>query len=81
MLTRHSSEQVNPYGSAAALPPPPHSASRYRDSLLVPQISKRWRYVLEDLYSGLPTRPKMDFLIQYYVANVNWFWLRQSRLF
>ncbi|GAA5842687.1 hypothetical protein JCM3766R1_005752 [Sporobolomyces carnicolor] len=72
---RQVAAPANPYGSAAALPPPPHSASRYRDSLLVPQISKRWRYVLEDLYSGLPTRPKMDFLIQYYVANVNWFWL------
>ncbi|GAA5877963.1 hypothetical protein JCM16303_002795 [Sporobolomyces ruberrimus] len=72
---RQVAAPVNPYASTAAIPPPPHSASRYRESLLVPQISKRWRYVLEDLYSSLPTRPKMDFLIQYYFANVGWFWL------
>ncbi|GAA5964165.1 hypothetical protein JCM3765_005360 [Sporobolomyces pararoseus] len=72
---RQVAAPANPYTSTAALPPPPHSASRYRESLLVPQISKRWRYVLEDLYSGLPSRPKMDFLIQYYFGNVSWFWL------
>ncbi|GAA6007552.1 hypothetical protein JCM11491_004204 [Sporobolomyces phaffii] len=63
------------YGPTAAVPPPSHSASRYRESLLVPQISKRWSSVLEDLFAGMPTRPKMDFLIQYYFANVSWFWL------
>ncbi|GAA5903307.1 fungal specific transcription factor domain-containing protein [Sporobolomyces salmoneus] len=72
---RQIAAPAHPYGSAAALPPPPHSASRYRESLLVPQITKRWRFVLEDLYSGLPPKPKMDFLIQYYFTNVSWFWL------
>ncbi|GAA6060818.1 hypothetical protein JCM10212_000591 [Sporobolomyces blumeae] len=73
-VRQQSASTVVPYGPSAALPPPT-STSRYRDSLLVPPISKRWRYVLEDLYSELPSRNKMDFLIHYFFGNVSWFWL------
>lgn len=69
--------QAPPY-SANGVVPPPIGTSRFRESLLVPQISKRWSYVLEDLYSDLPSRPKMDFLIHYFFGNVGWFWLRES---
>ncbi|GAA5930704.1 fungal specific transcription factor domain-containing protein [Sporobolomyces koalae] len=63
----------NPHATVATVSAA-HGTSRYRESLLVPQISKRWSYVLEDLLSDLPSRPKMDFLIQYYFANIAWFW-------
>ncbi|GAA5933487.1 hypothetical protein JCM1841_001329 [Sporobolomyces salmonicolor] len=73
-IARHSTAPLTPYGAPAVLPAPV-GASREYQSLIVPPISKRWRGVLEDLYSELPPKPKMDYLISHYFANVAWFWV------
>lgn len=63
----------------AVAPPPPPGVSRERASLLVPEISRRYRGVLADLYATLPSQAKMDWLVSSYVGSLSWFWVGASR--
>ncbi|GAA6015457.1 hypothetical protein JCM10207_008601 [Rhodosporidiobolus poonsookiae] len=68
---------------APTAPQPPQAApsfassgrSREMSSLLVPEISRRYRSVLADLYDTLPPRHKMDRLVGHYWASCSWFWV------
>lgn len=48
--------------------------SREKASLVVPEISKRYRGVLIDLYEALPSRQQMDWLVRHYIDQVSWYW-------
>ncbi|GAA5862110.1 hypothetical protein JCM3774_006178 [Rhodotorula dairenensis] len=48
--------------------------SREKASLIVPEISRRYRGVLIDLYEALPSRDRMDWLIRHYIDSVSWYW-------
>ncbi|KWU43826.1 hypothetical protein RHOSPDRAFT_34626 [Rhodotorula sp. JG-1b] len=50
------------------------SFSREKSSLIVPEISRRYRGVLIDLYEALPSRDRMDWLIRHYIDSVSWYW-------
>lgn len=50
------------------------SISREKTSLIVPEISRRYRGVLIDLYEALPPRDRMDWLIRHYIDSVSWYW-------
>ncbi|BGP43243.1 hypothetical protein JCM10449v2_007271 [Rhodotorula kratochvilovae] len=60
--------------SAQQLAPAP-GVSRERASLLVPEIAKRFRGVLADLYATLPSQAKMDWLVSMYFSSLSWFWV------
>ncbi|GAA5895676.1 hypothetical protein JCM6882_000366 [Rhodosporidiobolus microsporus] len=49
--------------------------TREMTSLLVPEPSRRYRGVLEDLYATLPEKIKADWLVAHYVASLSWFWV------
>ncbi|GAA5827814.1 hypothetical protein JCM11251_007684 [Rhodosporidiobolus azoricus] len=68
-------------GGPASAPPtpylPPSSLGQTREmtSLLVPEPTRRYRGVLEDLYATLPEKSKADWLVAHYVASLSWFWI------
>ncbi|GAA5891712.1 hypothetical protein JCM8208_007379 [Rhodotorula glutinis] len=72
---------LGPVASTSTAPPPPAAAppppggTRERASLLVPEISRRYRGVLADLYATLPSQAKMDWLVSSYVGSLSWFWV------
>ncbi|GAA5979261.1 hypothetical protein JCM11641_001975 [Rhodosporidiobolus odoratus] len=68
---RLSSTPATPYAPL----PPNAGRSREMTSLLVPEISRRFRGVLADLYESMPSRPKMDWLVAHYCSSVSWFWV------
>lgn len=57
-------------GNGNGAPP----VSREKASLIVPEISRRYRGVLIDLYEALPSRDRMDWLIRHYINSVSWYW-------
>lgn len=60
----------NGHGASDGAP----SISREKTSLIVPEISRRYRGVLIDLYEALPPRDRMDWLIRHYIDSVSWYW-------
>lgn len=75
-----STDPVAPVASTSAQPlAPPPGVTRERASLLVPEISRRYRGVLADLYATLPSQAKMDWLVSFHFSSLSWFWVGASR--
>ncbi|GAA5867655.1 hypothetical protein JCM8547_001332 [Rhodosporidiobolus lusitaniae] len=73
--TRRGGPEFTPTTTFVPPLPPPAGQSREMESLIVPEISRRYRGVMEDLFETLPDRPKMDFLINHYFSVVSWWWV------
>lgn len=72
---RRSSGPATPYLGTSQPLPATAATSPERVSLLVPEISKRFRGVLTDLYNSLPPQPKMDWLVTHYLSSLSWYWV------
>ncbi|KAL7341204.1 Proteophosphoglycan ppg4 [Rhodotorula toruloides] len=72
---RRSTAPTTPYLGTAQPLPAAAATSPERASLLVPEISKRFRGVLTDLYNSLPSQPKMDWLVTHYFNSLSWYWV------